>query len=250
MMIVVKEGEILINAPHGKEFIFQDGTRAKNILELVSVIETLSDHGFHHFVNAHKNDFANWVDHVLENKSFSDRLREVSTKSDTVRLIKEEISDSASKWKIGGSIMNIMKLEDRSKSHKDDHIEDTREHPSDAHGHDPHKSENHPKDKHEHHETTENHKEGSPENIDIKEEKAEKKIEAKASRQWFRIFSKKKLSEKNIEALEQKEEKQFKVEQEVKEEIKNDGHENALWVILYIALIILIISLLMYKLFM
>jgi len=235
----------LINAPHGKEFIFQDGTRARNILELVTVMETLSDHTFHHFVNAHKNDFANWIDHVLENKKFSDRLREVNTKSDTVRLIKEEISDSASKGKFGGSIMNLLKIEDHRKNHHETYVHDT-DHGSEGHGSKAHGSGA----------SSDNtdayalkHETQAPMTIDKKEESEEKKIEMKASRQWFKLFSRKKMSEKNIETLERKGETQFNIEQEVKEELKNDGHENALWVVLYIALVVLIITLLMYKLF-
>jgi hypothetical protein len=209
----------LINAPHGKEFVFQDGSKAKNILELVSVIERLNDHEFHHFVNAHKNDFANWAEHVLANKHFSEKLRSASTKSDTIQLIKEEINTSVSRGKFGGSILESPRLEDHSKS-----------------GH-------HSSDTHNSVETT------VKDVMDSKEEKEEKKSELKAGRNWFKIFSKKSLSEKKIKSLERKEEDKLHVEEELVDEVDSEKHENALWVTLYIALVILIITLLVYKLF-
>ena len=65
----------MINAPFEKEFVFHDGKRAKNILELYEILERLSDQDFVSFVNSYKNDFANWVEAVLLDKGFAQKLR-------------------------------------------------------------------------------------------------------------------------------------------------------------------------------
>lgn len=87
------EGEILINAKYDEEFIFNDGARAKNLLELLIKIEQMSSTEFHYFVNSSKNDFANWIGTVLNDKIFADQLRYVMTKEDTTRLIRSRINN-------------------------------------------------------------------------------------------------------------------------------------------------------------
>ncbi|MGV8171203.1 MAG: DUF5752 family protein [Candidatus Woesearchaeota archaeon] len=255
----------MINVPHDKEFIFQDGNSAKNILELVSTIEKLSDHEFHHFVNVHKNDFANWTDQVLFDKHLSDKLRAVHTKSETLDLLKDKINDVVTSRMEGHSLHDVLKtpqLEYHRDNDNDRIKSDTHQERHSRHGFGhsiiriihPNK----PKDSLK--EGTkkgvddsivsvskdENSEKNKEENKDKKEERAKEK---KAGKMWFKLLSKKSLSVKNLENLENKEESKLRVEKELKEELRNDEHENALWVILYIALVVLIITLLIYRLF-
>ncbi|MGV8087170.1 MAG: hypothetical protein ACP5N1_06075 [Candidatus Woesearchaeota archaeon] len=83
----------MINAKYDEEFIFNDGTRAKNLLELLLKIEHMESSEFHYFVNSSKNDFANWIGIVLNDTIFADQLRYVMTKEDTVRLIRSRINN-------------------------------------------------------------------------------------------------------------------------------------------------------------
>jgi hypothetical protein len=282
----------LINAPHDKEFIFQDGTRARNLLELVSKIEHINDHEFRHFVNYHHNDFANWIEHVLLDKHFAGTLHMTDSRNETIQLIKEKIDEIALKESassaslvhsrhdadktvssaanavhdaghgiihgvsLGDSIIKIPKLEGIS-VHKHDAEENIRQnilqkqsHPEDAtlehkknagHG----KHDNHKDDTLEDPSLSEI---SSPE-LSGKEKYHEKSEELKAGKKWFRLFSKKDISEGKLERIESEEEDKLKPERELHDELEEDARENTLWMILYVVLVLLIITLLVYKLF-
>jgi len=318
----------LISTSYDKEFVFHDGSRAKNLLELVSRIDFLSDYEFHQFVNHHKNDFANWTEHVLGDKHFADKLRTIPSKHETTLAIREKISNAT----FGNSIIKIPKVEDpeeidevRIVGHVVEHhnISDIPEHSEVEHPvivehHEPHhvepiykvhpveheakQHEDHekPSVKHrwlfsrhesknreskkvlpevhhevEHHETPEkppvqhrglfsrreskkvhaeeHHKHDETDKEDIKESRESKEEvvvkESKTKHNRFQLFSKKNLSEPEIEKIVIAEENKFYPETVLEDEAGQLGRENALWVILYFALVLLIITLLVYRLF-
>jgi len=262
-------GGIMINAPHDKEFIFHDGTRARNLLDLVAKLEGISDHEFHNFVNHHKNDFANWTEHVLLDKHFSERLRSVDSRTDTIQIIKDKINDVT----IGNSIIRIPRIEDHHNQHHlfekaadkkaeadlekaveknvQKNVED--EKPSKVAKHDVggthvERLKNLESEEFEKHTVNESRtlKESSEEK---KEKNHEKSEQIKASHNWFKLFSAKDLSDKKIEKIEIAEEDKLNVEKSLKDGTAQNDRENALWIILYFALVLLIITLLVYKLF-
>lgn len=81
----------MINAPYEKEFVFHDGRRAKNLLELSSMLETIGQQDFERFVNPNKNDFANWVEYVLLDKELASSLRSTILLSKTRDIISNKI---------------------------------------------------------------------------------------------------------------------------------------------------------------
>jgi hypothetical protein len=268
----------MINAPHDKEFIFHDGTRARNLLDLVAKLESISDHEFHNFVNHHKNDFANWTEHVLLDKHFSDRLRGLDSRSETIQVIKDKINEVT----IGSSIVRIPRIEDH---HNQNHMAEKSDEKSAEKNIEGHNIEGHKHaanetqekidghyagEKHAVHETNERHdaaKTHDEEKLvndemhaDEKhildkspqekiEKHHEKSLQLKAGHNWFKLFSNKDLSEKKIEKIEIEEEDKLKAEKSLKEDVAQNDRENALWIILYFALVLLIITLLVYKLF-
>lgn len=263
----------MINAPYDKEFVFHDGSRIKNLSELVLKIEHISDHEFHQFVNHSKNDFANWTEHVLNDKHFADKLRTLLSKNETIRLIRDRIDETS----FGSSIIKIPRIEDHSEHHvehhEEPHIKPEEHHPE---HHEEYHHEHHEEFKEEHHakhEDEHNHKEHFheehthekhipdhlPDHAALiekeknreknQEKKEEKSEELKTKRHWFQLFSKKGLSEKKLEKVELREEAKLLAERELAEELEQDNRENALWIILYFALVLLIITLLVYKLF-
>jgi hypothetical protein len=150
---------VLVNASYDKELVFQDGSRAKNIVELIGKIETLNLHDFSHFVNHSKNDFANWIEYVIMDKDLSVSLRKTHSKEKTLELLKIKISSLYEKDEkhhslvIGGSIIH---------SHTSPHLSNQ------SHNHSPSHSFSHSsthvkhetvhEDKHEaKHETNKNH---------------------------------------------------------------------------------------------
>jgi hypothetical protein len=262
----------LINAPHDKEFIFHDGTRARNLLDIVSKLENLDDHEFHQFVNIHKNDFANWTEHVLSDKPFADKLRVVASRVDAIQLIKDKINDVAMSHSSIGIGIHVPSIEYHSNVDADHNVNHTLDHAvatdtkipkeisSEMHVED----EKHPKKdasseiKTDIKVDTKVYTDKTDSKMDVKsnkfsEEKKEKQHErleeSKAGHNWFKFFSRKNLSEKKLQAVESEEEDKLAAENSLKNELVQTERENALWITLYFALVLLIITLLIYKLF-
>ena len=215
----------MINSPYDKEFVFQNGERAKNLVELVRVIENLSDHGFNHFVNHSKNDFANWSEHVLKDKILSEKLRSTHSKDVTIQMIKDriiELYEDSNKPSFGSSIVHVHKKIDdlnREEKHSDKkNIETAEKQPESL------KEEPISKRSNEHEDSSKNRK------------------------KWFKFFSKKN-SDANLSKVQLAKEIKIKTEKELKNEIASDDRENTLWVVLYFALISLITVLLIYRIF-
>ncbi|MGV8150268.1 MAG: hypothetical protein ACP5NV_00930 [Candidatus Woesearchaeota archaeon] len=82
----------MMDAPYEKEFVFQDGRRAKNVRELLSIIKSLSVWDFERFVNTSKNDFANWTEYVLLDKELSNSLRTTLSLDKTKELLEARIN--------------------------------------------------------------------------------------------------------------------------------------------------------------
>lgn len=78
-------------APIGKEFNLEDGRVLRNVKDLMKALETMSDNIFKHHVNAHRNDFSNWLDHVFGYKELARNLRRVKTRESTLKKIKSAI---------------------------------------------------------------------------------------------------------------------------------------------------------------
>jgi hypothetical protein len=262
---IVKRVRFLINASHDKEFVFHDGSRAKNLPELVLKIDAISDHEFHQFVNQHKNDFANWTEHVLADKHLAEKLRAILSKTETSRLIKDKINELT----VGSSIIKIPRIED----HRENNTQTT-EHAAEHHEvhHEIHHEEPGPTEHHVEHQAAHNaehnvkhhglnhglifhHLSKKPVSTEdghqeeVHSSREEKTAELKARHNWFELFSRKKLSEQNLVKIEREEEDKLSAERDLKEELDRTGRENALWVTLYFALVLLIITLLIYKLF-
>src|SRR3989344_2018328 len=85
----------MINAPYEKEFVFQDGRRAKNLLELQDVLETLGKEDFKNCANEEKNDFASWIEYVLMDSELAGRLRSTYDMAKTKELVSQRISKTS-----------------------------------------------------------------------------------------------------------------------------------------------------------
>lgn len=83
----------MINAPYDKEFVFHDGRRAKNILELAYVLQKFDPSEFNSFVNDSKNDFSNWVENVLYDKTLASRMRTTITLENTKMILSQRIME-------------------------------------------------------------------------------------------------------------------------------------------------------------
>lgn len=70
-----KNVKLLVCAPDDKCFWTNDGQILKNLEELKLAFGTMDDEVFMHHVNKEKNDFADWVEYVLEDQDCAIALR-------------------------------------------------------------------------------------------------------------------------------------------------------------------------------
>ncbi len=78
-------------APEEKCFVLQDGRKLKTIYQLIDELETMTDEVFRHHVNDFRNDFANWIEHVFEDKSLAEEIRAVETRMEMQRALLKEL---------------------------------------------------------------------------------------------------------------------------------------------------------------
>ena len=87
------EQALFTNVPQDKSFHVADGSVLRNILELSDKLGIIEEWAFRHHVNEEKNDFANWIAEVFENKDLSTRVSQYTDKKDIqITLLKEIIS--------------------------------------------------------------------------------------------------------------------------------------------------------------
>lgn len=201
----------MIDAPDGKEFVFHDGTKAKNLPELAAVLGSLSDSEYSGFVNEQKNDFSSWIEYILMDKTFAERIRRVVSRSAAIQLINNRINESA----VEDSIMKMTRREVESQKNLDatkrilmSELEHTGKKP-------------------EHHKEHKEHGE---------------------RKGWLGLFAKS-HSDDDLKKLEKAEEDKLRPEKDVRREVDADFKENVLWTVLYIVLIVVILALLAYKIF-
>lgn len=79
---------------HHKKFHFVNGKIAGNLRELVAALQSIDDRTFHYHANDEKNDFSNWLSHVLEEKELAEQIRH-SSRTMTIKKIKNHINQKA-----------------------------------------------------------------------------------------------------------------------------------------------------------
>ena len=67
--------------PPEKCFWVWNGPILKDLPELARALDVVSDEQFYYHVNAHKNDFAKWVEEVLGQKTLAKKLRAAKTRA-------------------------------------------------------------------------------------------------------------------------------------------------------------------------
>ncbi|NQV08446.1 hypothetical protein HQ529_01185 [Candidatus Woesearchaeota archaeon] len=74
-----------------KHFVANDGTVIKNIYSLVDSLKKINNNTFEHHVNNDRNDFANWIRHVLKDKELADNIQRLKNKTKIIRKIERRI---------------------------------------------------------------------------------------------------------------------------------------------------------------
>ena len=62
-------------APDDKTFLLENGLKLHSIKDLYNLLDKISDDIFYKHVTSEKNDFANWVEHVFDEKELAEKIR-------------------------------------------------------------------------------------------------------------------------------------------------------------------------------
>ncbi|MFH1073135.1 MAG: hypothetical protein V1743_06940 [Nanoarchaeota archaeon] len=70
-----------------------NGVLIRNIYELANTIKAMNADVFKYHVNEQKNDFANWVEEVLDDKKLGKKMRTTIDKDLLVAMVKKRIKE-------------------------------------------------------------------------------------------------------------------------------------------------------------
>lgn len=98
-MTICVRRKVLGKAPEEKCFMLQDGRKLETVYHLIDELETMPEQVFQDHVNEFKNDFANWVEHVFEDKSLAEEMREAKTRMELQLALLKEIVRELKKQK-------------------------------------------------------------------------------------------------------------------------------------------------------
>ena len=75
-----------------KQFWCHDGHYLKNLQDLETALEQMTEDTFRYHVNETKSDFSKWVDEVIGDDKLSRDLRKSATKTQAVKSVAERIA--------------------------------------------------------------------------------------------------------------------------------------------------------------
>jgi len=76
-------------------FYASNGAVLKDLTELVSYLRTVDEGSFSHHVTAEKNDFANWIQGVLQNKTLAKKISKLRTSQGLLAVIEAAINQNS-----------------------------------------------------------------------------------------------------------------------------------------------------------
>lgn len=79
------------NVAPEKSFWFCDGQVAKNLRELVSILEKMPPNVFDYHVNNNKNDFSRWVADVFGQATLSKEIQKIKSAATMAKKIKVKL---------------------------------------------------------------------------------------------------------------------------------------------------------------
>lgn len=83
---------ILADVQPQYNFIVCDGKVVKNIQELHSALQKMSEETYKYHANREKNDFANWISDILKDAGLAQRIRTSSSKQEAAKILEKVIS--------------------------------------------------------------------------------------------------------------------------------------------------------------
>ena len=88
----VAAARALVDAPPDRCFWVNFGPVLKNLRELHAALAHISEAQFAHHVGAGRNDFADWVEGVLDDVTCAKALRRAKTRASAVRVVEKHLA--------------------------------------------------------------------------------------------------------------------------------------------------------------
>ncbi len=79
--------KLLSNVPSDNSFRTSEGVIVKNLHELESTLNHMTDLVFEHHVNDEKNDFKSWIYDVVQDEQLAESLSKAKTKKNLLTII-------------------------------------------------------------------------------------------------------------------------------------------------------------------
>ena len=83
----------LKDVPKDKVFITMTGNKVRNITELYDIIYQMPDDEFSHHLNESRNDFRNWIHHVISDNHLAKLISDCRTKDEMLDKLEKRISN-------------------------------------------------------------------------------------------------------------------------------------------------------------
>lgn len=77
---------------HHRHFWAKDGTVLKNLKELPKAVRAMDDEHFEHHLNKNKNDFSNWVLHVIGDEKLAKDLLKSKNKKSVIKKVQDRVN--------------------------------------------------------------------------------------------------------------------------------------------------------------
>ena len=86
----------IVNAYNEKCFFVHNGPVLCNLPDLLRELKYMSDAQFTHHVNREKNDFANWVEEVLQDRECARALKKANTPKKAAEVVEKHLKETYS----------------------------------------------------------------------------------------------------------------------------------------------------------
>lgn len=84
--------DLLEDVEKNKHFLLHMGTNISNLRQLSEALDIMADNTFNHHVNASKNDFANWVKHVVGDEELAASIEKLRDRKSIASKVRDRVS--------------------------------------------------------------------------------------------------------------------------------------------------------------
>lgn len=87
---ISNELNLFKNVKPEEYFCLYNGVVLKNLHDLIDILEVIDDETFKHHVRKDRNDFSNWIEHVIKDKNLASKIKKAKSKEEMIEIIESE----------------------------------------------------------------------------------------------------------------------------------------------------------------